>query len=491
MADVHQPAKSFIGKFTVLRGASRELWITFALKLMNYAAYKVTTLTLVLWLSAEYHYTDQDAAHVVLGWSVSMTVCTLLVGAVTDAIGLRRAFFLGTWVCIFARAVMVFAHTPWIAICLGLFPLALGEALGTPVLVAAVQKYSTTAQRSIAFSVAYMLLNAGAVMAGYFIDWVRNGLGEHGHLNLPWLHLSITTYRTLFLVSFGIEVLMLPVVWGIRDGVEVTDEGIRIVPPPPKSTGANFLVSLWKSVGNSARTTGRLFGELTRQEGFHRLVIFLLLVAFLKLIFMQMDYVFPKFCLRELGDGAPFGRLSNINSWLILPLVPIIGALTQRYPAYRMVVIGGIISAVSVFIMALPAAWFQGAANTPLVAWFGHAYLGLTGAMNPYYVLIFIFVIMMSFGEAFYSPRVYEYASAIAPKGQEASYGALSYLPFLLAKSLIGIFSGTLLANYCPATGPRHSGTMWLFVALTATIAPLGLILLRNKIRVHEAGRAD
>ena len=94
-------------------------------------------------------------------------------------------------------------------------------------------------------------------------------------------------------------------------------------------------------------------------------------------------------------------------------------------------------------------------------------------------------------GEAFYSPRVYEYAAAIAPKGQEASYAALSYVPFLLAKLLIGTFSGTLLARYCPEQGVREPGTMWLFVALTATIAPVGLIALQRFIRLHEAGRAE
>ena len=80
-----------------------------------------------------------------------------------------------------------------------------------------------------------------------------------------------------------------------------------------------------------------------------------------------------------------------------------------------------------------------------------HTYLGLTGDVNPYYVMIVMFVVLLSIGEAFYSPRVYEYAAAIAPKDQEASYAALSYIPFLLAKLLIGTFSGVLLARYCPA----------------------------------------
>jgi dipeptide/tripeptide permease len=141
--------------------------------------------------------------------------------------------------------------------------------------------------------------------------------------------------------------------------------------------------------------------------------------------------------------------------------------------------------------MALPTRWFQTLANGLPGQLIAHNYLGLRGAVHPYYVMITLFVILLSLGEAFYSPRVYEYAAAIAPKGQEASYGALSYVPFLLAKLLIGTFSGMLLTTYCPEHGERHSGMMWLAVAMTASISPIGLLLLRRYIRVREAGRQD
>jgi len=114
----------------------------------------------------------------------------------------------------------------------------------------------------------------------------------------------------------------------------------------------------------------------------------------------------------------------------------------------------------------------------------------LNGAIHPYYVMIAIYIAIFSVGEAFYSPRVYEYAAAIAPKGQEASYGALSYIPFLLGKLLVGS-AGWLLAAFCPEHGPRHSGTMWLIFALAASVAPIGLLVLRRYIRVPEAGRQD
>jgi MFS family permease len=476
-----------IGKFTVLSGAARELWLTFAVKLLGFAAYAVTNLTLKLWLSSEFHFSDQQALGIVSVWAISMTVATLAVGALTDAVGLRKAFFMGIWICIVARAVMAFCPVPWMALAFGLFPLAVGEALGTPALIAAVRKFSTTPQRSISFSMAYMIQNVGSLAAGYIFDWVRQGMGEHGQLTFAGT--SLTTYRVLFLVSWGIELTLLPLVWFMRPRVEVTDDGVTVAPPPPRQPAVSLPRALWRSVRDSARATGRIFAALYREQGFYRLLMFLLLIAFLKLIMMQMYYVFPQFGIRELGEGAPVGRLWALNAWIVIPAVPLIGALTQRFPAYRMVTLGGIISAASVFIMALPLGWFGALADTAPAQWFAHYYLGVGGPVNPYYVMIGLFVVMLSLGEAFYSPRVYEYAAAIAPKGQEASYGALSYIPFLIAKLMVGTFSAALLARYCPAAGERHSGTMWLFVALTASVAPIGLLVFRRFIRVREAGR--
>ena len=114
-----------------------------------------------------------------------------------------------------------------------------------------------------------------------------------------------------------------------------------------------------------------------------------------------MDYVFPKFGDRVLGFHAPVGKLANINAILIIFLVPTIGALTQRFAAYRMVVIGGAICAAGVFIMALPPAWFVPAVNSPFGQWLGHGYLGLEGSINPYYVMTALYLMVFSVGEAF------------------------------------------------------------------------------------------
>ncbi|HEX4653907.1 MAG TPA: MFS transporter [Candidatus Udaeobacter sp.] len=472
--------RGFIAKFTVLKGARRDLWLTFVIKFLIYTAYSVTNKTMVLWLSKDLGFSDQ-AAGAVVGWvwAPAMTVFTLLAGSVTDAIGLRRTFFLGIAICTVARSVMVVTTVPWLALAAGVLPLAVGEALGTPVLLAATRRYSTTAQRSMAFSIIYMIMNVGYVAAGYIFDYVR---GLTWHVSLFGFEPS--NYQLLFVVSLAFEIVLFPVIYCLRRDekpISTTDE---------RGTAPGFWSRIGLTVRQSAIATADLFRRLIGQTGFYRLLVFFLFIGFLKAIFLQMDYVFPKFGIRELGFNAPVGKLSAINAIVIIVLVPIVGALTQKFAAYRMVVVGGVICAAGVFIMALPTEWFAAAANSAMGQWLGHSYLQLQGSVHPYYIMSALYLIVFSIGEAFYSPRVYEYAAAIAPRGQEASYGSLAYLPFLVGKLLVGT-GGWLLAAFVPEHGPRHPGTMWLIFALAASIAPLGLIVFRRYIRVPEAGRQD
>ena len=216
------------------------------------------------------------------------------------------------------------------------------------------------------------------------------------------------------------------------------------------------------------------------------------LVVGVRMIFYHLAYTFPKYGLRELGDGAPIAQISSmVNSILIVGLVPVCGILTQKISAYRMVTVGSFISALSVFFLAVPSEWFRPLADGWLGNLIAHQWLHINGTVNPLYISIFLFVVLLSVGEALWSPRLYEYAAAIAPKGQEASYMALSLLPYFLAKFFVGGSSGWRLATFCPATGARHPETMWLLIGGMALITPLGAILFRKQIQVREEGRGD
>ena len=256
----HVPAPSgirgFIAKFTVLKTARRELWLTFLIKLFIYTAYSITNKTIVLWLSKDLGFSDQAARELVgWVWAPAMTIFTLLAGSLTDAIGLRRTFFLGVAICTFARSVMVFTTIPWLALLCGLLPLAIGEALGTPVLLAATRVYSATAQRSIAFSIIYALMNVGYLIAGYIFDFVRS-------LDL---HVSIrgfqpTTHEQLFAVSLALEIVLFPTIYFLRRDAErdrtvTAGDGAR----------SGFWTEIARTVQKATRDTVALFQRLIGQ----------------------------------------------------------------------------------------------------------------------------------------------------------------------------------------------------------------------------------
>jgi hypothetical protein len=338
----------------------------------------------------------------------------------------------------------------------------------------------------------YAVMNAGFWIGVHIFDALRAGLGEHGRFVVPGLGLELSTYRTILLTSLAVAIpsFVLIYFW-LREGVEATDHGVVITPVKPKYLGKRAWEGLGLTIRDTGRDTCRIFAGLWAQPGFYKFLGFLSLAVFIRMIFVHMDYTYPTFGIRELGEGAPVGHLYGLNNILIILLAPLVGVLTQRISAYRMVIFGSSVAAASVFIMTLPPHWFQPMADGWVGHYIGHVGLGLTGTINPYYVMIFLFVLLLSVGEAFYSPRLYEYTAAIAPKGQEASYMAMSSLPFFLAKLGVGPLSGLLLSKFCPVTGPRHSETLWLIIALTTMIAPVGFVVFQRYIRVHEAGRED
>ena len=151
--------KGFIGKFLVLKGAMRELWVIFTTKILTILAYSLVNSTLVLWLSKDLGYGDIGAGTAVAAWSTAMTIFTVMVGSLVDAVGIKKSLSAGFGIAAVSRLVMAVCAIRWIALPFGLFPLALGEALQTPVMVAAVRRFTTTKQRSIAFSIYYSMMN--------------------------------------------------------------------------------------------------------------------------------------------------------------------------------------------------------------------------------------------------------------------------------------------------------------------------------------------
>ena len=476
-------APSLLERALVLRGAPRELWVIYLVKVLEIAAYGLMTGTVVLWLSADLGFSDAAAGDVYTWWSSITTVAVLLVGALTDNIGIKRSFLLGFWICVVTRTVLVASAEPWVAIPFGLLPSAIGIALMSPVMITAVKAYTNAAQRALGFSIFYTLINVGYALAGWTFDAVRGSMGEYGTTQV--LGLELTAYRVILLVALALTVPGLLITrFFLRDGVTVTESGVRI-DPPRQRTGTAL-----GAVRQAAVGTVRTFAEVWREKTFYKFLGFLALLVGARLVFYHMQVTFPKFAIRELGEGAPIGQLwGMLNPLLIVVLVPLVGALCGRISSYVMVLVGSAITAASVLILVVDPAVFQPLADGWLGDLVARRWLGVEGAVNPWYVSIALFAVLLSVGEALWSPRLYEYTAAVAPQGKVGSYMALSLLPYFLAQFGVGMLSGRLLAAYVPAEGARDPSTLWLLVAAMAAVCPVGLLVFRRWLRVPEDGR--
>jgi MFS family permease len=146
---------------------------------------------------------------------------------------------------------------------------------------------------------------------------------------------------------------------------------------------------------------------------------------------------------------------SNLNPILIFALVPVITALTYRKKIYTMMIAGTTVMGASAFVLAL--------------------------GPNP--VTLLVYIVLMTVGEAMWQPRFLQYATEIAPEGRAGQYQGVAQLPWFLTKALVPLlYSGTMMAKYCPAEGPKNTQTMWLIFGFIAISSSVMLVLAKGWI---------
>jgi hypothetical protein len=187
-------------------------------------------------------------------------------------------------------------------------------------------------------------------------------------------------------------------------------------------------------------------------------MVLLALLSLVRMMFQHMHFTWPKYVLREQGDSFPIGTVWSLNSMLILFMAPLGTALTRHRKPFEVLVLGATISALSPFVLCF-------------------------GSSMPYQIGM---ILVLTVGEALWSPRLYEYNLSIAPRGRETTYVSLAALPYFLAKFLVGPTSGYLLSTYVPAEGERHPGVLWAIIGVSTLIGPIGIWLGRRWINKSD-----
>jgi hypothetical protein len=193
--------------------------------------------------------------------------------------------------------------------------------------------------------------------------------------------------------------------------------------------------------------------DIVHEPALLRLIVLIALILGVRAVYVYLYMLMPKYWERTIGPDAAIGVLNMINPFGIIAGLILFIPLANKFKVFNLLVFGAMVSALSLFPMALP--W---------------QVYGM-GIAKAHYVMAILCMIILTVGEVLWSPKLYEYTAAIAPKGQEGTYLGLSMIPWFLAKSVVSWFSGDWLTRWCPEK-----------VTVNGTEVPLQQAMINNQL---------
>ncbi|MFO0605312.1 MAG: MFS transporter [Polyangiales bacterium] len=453
-----------------LLASPRELWLIYAATFFEYLGIYSFLSTLKFWLSSDHGMGDVSAGTWASVFSTVATFFVVLVGPLADVVGIRRMLLFSFSFAAVTRLAMSAAPERVTAL-VSLFAFAFAYASTSPVLQVSVMRAASKQARAFAFSTWYVSFNLAGVAVGFIIDGTRAHFRDAANhlvrrpVPIPLLgHVTMSAHAAILAQGFAFAVVAAVIISFIRKDFGAAPEADRTGEPYRAAAPPDAAPSV---VGRVRAALAELLVKLREVMGdrlFWRFMFMLVLLSLVKLIFQHMHLTWPTYVTRMEGEAFPVGRVWALNSFLILFLAPLCTAITRRQKALDVLLAGAFITAASPFILCF-------------------------GSSIYHQVTM---VVVLTIGEALWSPRSYEYNVSISPPGREATYVSLAALPFFLAKAIVGSFGGVLLDRFCPDHGPRQPAVLWALIGLVTMVGPVGILTLRDWIagKPRDAAKA-
>jgi POT family proton-dependent oligopeptide transporter len=203
---------------------------------------------------------------------------------------------------------------------------------------------------------------------------------------------------------------------------------------------------------------------MTRIKGMldARFLFFIFVLLGVRTLFAHQWLTMPHYVTRAYPAevGEKFEWINALNPLIIVIGTPLVAAFTRHVHVVTMMLLGTLVSASATFLLV----------------------------PGPNLTALLLYVTIFSIGEALWSSRFYEYVADLAPPDKVGIYMGWASIPWFLAKTTTGMYSGVMLKAYCPEGGPFDTGTMWLIYAVIGMTSPVGLLLAMKwlKAGVHH-----
>ena len=473
---IRQAIKEYFGEFGKLTRLPREFWVIQALSVLFYLVFFSFTTASSLHSTYDAGFSDQGAG-ILLGIVVfGASALMIVTGPLVDRWGYRRSplvagIFLFIGLVGVTYSTHIFGATTLSRVLLIVFYiiLALGFGLMTTVIMAGVKWFSNKETQAPAYNLWYLTMNLGAVMM-FTLDFFRRELPEKptevdilayreagGNFDLM-MYFVIVTVIAWFAIYFFMKKTE-----KFRD-FEPTDE------MAPKAKQLPFVQGM---------------KEMIRDRSLRKVFMLLILSIPAHMPFVFMVVLYPKFWTRAVDSEIQLGALESINPALIIVGLILFAPVIKRFNIYWVLFTGMLIGGISMVFYAIPPQWVADIFGTNIT--------------NSYYILIWAQILLFTTGEFIWSPALANYMAEAAPKGKEGAFMGFGRVPFTIAKFVVSIGSGFLLAAFCP-DGIRDqidNGTlnyfkspefMFLILTIVVLMSPVGLLVFKRYFYVEKKG---
>lgn len=440
----------------LLLKASKGFWLVNMVNFGDGVAYFGILTLLVLFLGKNVGMSDAWSGRAVSFFTGAVTAFMLVMGFVSDKLGVRKALRVSLLILLAGRLLLVLAPQmlgpgagsqsfAWLSLLL----MAVGSGILQPTLYAGAKEYTDPRTAAVTFSLVYAIMNFGIVAENLVSPYIRT---DTPFLNLGSVHVRGLGlgYSGVFWFCTGVTLVVLLLQTSLftrkveeRDRVGVSEAEAN--EQKKQDDGKSF----WEK-----------FTELPLFNPRFAFFIFILLPV--QTLFAHQWLTIPDYIMRSYPPevGARYEWISGINPFIIVIFVPLISALTRKAKVLNMMIIGTTISAGITFILV----------------------------PGPNLAALLIYSVVFSFGEATWSSRFYEYVARLAPAGKVGAYMGLAGIPWFLAKFTTGLYSGLFLEKFVPASGAQDTSTLWLIYGIIACVSPVGLLLGKRWMEHGEAG---
>jgi MFS family permease len=465
---IPNPITELVHSFRALKGAPRGFWYTNFSYWLDGVSY-FGMLTLLTMFFHDVAQLSDDTGHKLVSIYAGLISGSMLVfGPVSDRLGVRRSLIISAVLYIVGRAALPLlpdffppGSVPLIVMfAIALVIAAAGNGFMQPACYAGVRKFTDEKTAAMGYGLLYAGMNLGIVVIGMISPRIRTGIRIEGLIDFDgfgivgvfWFCVLVNVLMLLGLLFFFTP--------RVEREAEQTAGGAAADEKKTQPTGRRLM----------QHPVGAVVDWLKNNPLANSRFSFFIFILFpVQTLFAYQWLVMPQYVTRAYSQivADNMESIVNVANPLIIVLgVPIITAMTRKVPVYRMMIIGSLVS-------ALPTFFF---------------------CFGPKFPLLMTYIVLFSLGEAMWQPRFLQLAAELAPEGKTGAYIAYANIPWFLVKAMAGLYTGRMMATYCPADGPMNTETMWLIYGVIAMISPIGLVLasqwVQKGLQVKHGGSA-